>query len=360
MAGLARRHWMLLAVTTAVGVVLVAVAAYARPKVWEADATVTLDPFPISGLHGEAADATPAEAMAGEEAAAGGARFHDAVVLDLGHEADFTVDGDVAASSLRFTARSDSSKRAFETAVDVANGYVAWGRRQQAAERVAGLQVQLDQLGADPASPADPAQVAELTAEMTAAQSALDQLPGAGGVLSLLPEPPNDPARPDLAARLVLGAAIGLLVGAVSAWLLDRRRPASPDAAAEDAAADAPPPGSRGGRAALGVLVVVVPVIIAAPVLAAIVQVWELRPTTADTEMTDYGCLAEWAAAVPDGRAVVVSEDSQAFFRDHLHEYVLPRLTVPGEGRPPATVLHVVAGDGPHACGGWHLEVEGP
>ena len=59
-------------------------------------------------------------------------------------------------------------------------------------------------------------------------------------------------------------------------------------------------------------------------------------------------------------KGVQFPKDSQAFFRDHLHEYVLPRLTVPGEGRPPATVLHVVAGDGPHACGGWHLEVEGP
>ena len=356
-------HRWLLATSTAVGVALVAVVAFATPKTWESTATITLDPFPIGGLHGDPVDVTPAEAMDAEVAAAGGERFRDAVSQDLGRRADFRVEGDPTTASMRFTALADSSKRSFETAIDVANGYVAWGRRQQAAERVVEIQTQIDELATRPVDPGQSSVVADLTAELLTTQAALDQMPGAGGVVSDLQEPPHDPARPDLAARLLLGALVGLLVGLAIGLLLDRRRSRS-----GTTIADGPSPIARRtatgrravGPAALGVLVGVVSLVLAAPVLAAIVQVWELRPTTADTELTDFECLERWVDAVPDGSAVAISEESPAFFRDHLHEYVLPRLTVPGEGRPTPTVLHIAPGDGAQACGGYHIDGAAP
>lgn len=357
------RHRWLLATSTAAGVALVAVVAFSTPKTWESTATITLDPFPIGGLHGDPVDVTPAEAMAAEVAAAGGAQFREAVSQDLGRRANFRVEGDPAAASMRFTASAESSKGSFETAIDVANGYVAWGRRQQAAERVAEIQAQIDEIATRPVEPDQSSVVADLTNELATIQAALDQMPGAGGVVSDLPAPPHDPARPNLVARLLVGGLIGLTVGLAIGWLLDRRRSRSggtiadrPSPTAHRAATGR----SAVGRASLGVLVGVVSLVVAAPVLAAIVQVWELRPTTADTELTDFECLERWVDAVPDGSAVAISEESPQFFRDHLHEYVLPRLTVPGEGRPPALVLHIAAGDGAQACGGYHIDGAAP
>lgn len=355
-----RQRWVIAgSVVGAVG--LVAVSALLSPKQWETTATVTLDPFPIAGLHTGAVDDSREGAMAGELAAARSDQFHDGVAQNTPHDISFTVAGDAARASMQFTATSDSAKRSFETAAGVANGYVAWGRRQQAAERAAELQGQIDQLTAQPADSYDPTVLADLNADLAVTQAVLDQLPGEGGELTDLPPPPEQPASPDLMARLLLAAAVGLAVGVAIAWVLDKRRHVPADADAGPSGGSSEPVGATSrGHVALAVLVVLVPLVIAAPALAAIVAVWELRPVTAYTEVTDFACLDEWLDAVPDGSAVAVSEESPAFFRDHLHEYVLPRLTVPGEGRPSAFVLRVAPGDGPQACGGYHIEPDGP
>ncbi|MBL8776590.1 MAG: hypothetical protein JNK12_11675 [Acidimicrobiales bacterium] len=339
-------------------VTLTAVLALLQPKEWETTATVTLDPFPIAGLHAGTVGASREDAMAGEVAAARSERFHDGLAQDSTHDITFTVEGDASTASMRFTATSDSAKRSFEAAASVANGYVAWGRRQQAAERAAALQGEIDELRAEPDGTYDPEVLDHLSADLAATQAVLNRLPGAGGTLTDLPPPPEQPVRPDLMLRLLLAAAVGLIVGLVVSLMLDRRQLWTDAVIPEWGGVGGTR--ERRGRVALAVLGVLLPLVLAAPALVAVVSVWELRPVTADTEVTDYACLESWVDAVPDGSAVAVSEDSPAFFRDHLHEYVLPRLTVPGEGRPAPFVLRVAPGDGPQACGGYHIEAPNP
>lgn len=354
------------ALVALVAIVLVAVPAYRSSKDWQAETTVQLDPFPVDGLHaGGAAPTTPEAAMRAEVAAADGNRFREAVTANLDYPVDFDVTGDPASATMDFAVRSDSAERSVRAAWEVASAYVAWGRAQDAVARADALRAQL---AAGEAS-------TDAAGELARLEGALARLENGGGSVVVAPEVPGEPVSPRLVVPLVLAGLVGLCAGALLAWRLERRSaggaPASfpPEGAeATDSAGDAggtadaevvERTGSRRDRwirLALGGLAALLVLPAVASALAAIIGVWELRPSTNPREENLYACLEVWLAPVPDGTVVGVTEDSDVFFRDRFQEVAFPRLGIVDADHPPDLTLRMVPGPGPEACGNYSLE----
>lgn len=118
--------------------------------------------------------------------------------------------------------------------------------------------------------------------------------------------------------------------------------------------------GRRLARLALGGVAVVALLVPAASVVAGVVQVWELRPSTNAQDEAGYACFPGWLDDLPDGTLVGISEDSPRFFYDHVQEFAYPRLAVAPPGVVPEVLVNIVAGPGPEACAGFHREVSRP
>jgi len=343
------------ALVALVAIVLVAVPAYRSSKDWQAETAVQLDPFPVDGLHaGVAAPAAREAAMRAEVAAADGDQFREAVTANLDYPVDFDVTGDPASATMDFAVRSDSAERSVRAAWEVASAYVAWGRAQAAVGRA-------DELRAELASGEESGGVAD---ELARLEDALRRLEDGGGTVVEPPEVPGEPVSPRLVVPLVLAGLVGLVVGCLLAWALERRSPPSAPARrttghrdrdgaeAETAAADR----DRLVRAVLGGLAALLVVPAVASALAAVIGVWELRPSTNPREENLYACLEVWLAPVPDGTVVGVTEDSDVFFRDRFQEVAFPRLGIVDADHPPDLTLRMVPGPGPEACGNYSLE----
>ena len=348
---LARRHGVVLAVVLAC-VVVVAVWGYLTPKRWEAATTIRLEPRVVPGLRqGGAPPVAPSEeeAFAADLAAARSADFQTGLAGNGALTYDLTVEGDADAGTLTFLARSDTAERATASSFSAANGFIAWGRAQEAV----GRRFRLEEALADLA-PGDPA-AARLEARIEAATEAIDVVDATGGVVVAEPVVPRDPASPDLAARLIVALVAGLLLGLAVAWWVDRRAPAPTRSPAVDAQ---PPARSRGAPArALAVVAVAALALPLASVLALIVDVWELRPSSNAQDELAYSCFATFLEPIPDGTAVRMSPDTARFFHDHLQEFAFPRLEVAYEGRPAEVEVRVAPGRGPNACGNLHAEI---
>lgn len=401
-----------------VAIVLVAVPAFRSSKDWQASATVQLDPFPIEGLHPEAAAPESREAaMQAEIALAESDAFRAGLTAGLDYPVEFDVTGDPAAGTMRFVVRSDTAERSVRAAYAVSGAYLGWGRAQSAVARADELRAELaatappttvPPVGAPPTVP--PATVppvgasGDAAAQLAALETALSRLEGGGGTVVALPEVPGDPVAPNLAAPLVVAGLLGLCAGAAVAWLLERRSSAGPDADTDsdtdtdgtgadtgsdtdtdgpDAATDtvtdtdgtdddtdgsegdaggggvAERAGSRSDRVtrvALGALAVALVLPVVASALAAVIGVWELRPFTNPRDENLYECLDLWLAPIPDGTTVGVSEDSDVFFRDRFQEVAFPRLRIVDPDHPADVTLRMVPGPGPEACGNYSLE----
>lgn len=382
------RRWRVVASAALVAVGVVVVWSYLTPKQWEASTTVLLDPLVVPGLHEDAASpATPTEdeAFATELATARGATFQEGLRANAAYPFTVTVDAGPREATLRLTARADSAERASAASYSAANGFTAWGRSHEAVARRDALQREVDALPAgDPAA-------ADLEARLQTAATAVDRLSAGGGTVVVRPAVPGDPVSPNLTARIVLAAVVGLLVGVAAAALLDRRH-ATPAGAAPRAGAGAvagagaagdrpegvggPPHGQkeagavtdragvgtgrRLARLALGGVAVVALLVPAASVVAGVVQVWELRPSTNAQDEAGYACFPGWLDDLPDGTLVGISEDSPRFFYDHVQEFAYPRLAVAPPGVVPEVLVNIVAGPGPEACAGFHREVSRP
>jgi hypothetical protein len=200
----------------------------------------------------------------------------------------------------------------------------------------------------------DPA-IPDLEARIAATTAAIDVVDAAGGVVVGEPVVPGDPASPDLATRLIVALVVGLLLGIAVAWWVDGRRPAPEQPTSDDAEVRMP---HRGAPArALAVVAAVALVLPLASVLALIVDVWELRPSSNAQDELAYSCFATFLAPIPDGTVVRMSLDTPRFFHDHLQEYAFPRLEVAHESRPAEVVVRVAPGGGPNRCGSLHAEI---
>ena len=331
---------------------LVAVWGYLTPKQWEAATTVRLDPRVVPGLRDDAADpVAPSveDAFAADLAAARSADFASGLAGGGNLTYDLTIEGDADAGTLTFRARSDTAERATASSFSAANGFIAWGRAQEAVGRRFRLEEALEDLDAG-----DPA-VADLEARIAAATAAIDVVDAAGGVVVGEPVVPGDPASPDLATRLIVALVVGLLLGLVVAWWVDRRAPPPARPTTDDPEVMAPRQGSP--ARALAVVAAVALLLPLASVLALIVDVWELRPSSNAQDELAYSCFATFLAPVPDGTVVRMSPDTARFFHDHLQEFAFPRLEVAHEGRPAEVEVRVAPGRGPNRCGNLHAEI---
>lgn len=348
------------ALTVVVAILLVAVPAYRSSKDWQATITVQLDPFPVDGLH--AGVATPANreaALRAEVAAAESDEFREAVVTNLDYPVDFDVAGDAATGTLDFAVRSDSAERSVRAAWEVSNAYMAWGRAQAAVARADELRTQLASSDGS----------GDAAGELARLEGALERLEDGGGSVVVAPEVPGEPVSPRLVVPLVLALLVGLGAGALLAWLLERRSaggaPAAPPAEAMEPADPADEVATADGRAsrrdrltrlALGGLAALLVLPAVASALAAVIGVWELRPSTNPREENLYACLDLWLASVPDGTVVGVTEDSDVFFRDRFQEVAFPRLGIVDADHPPDLTLRMIPGPGPEPCGNYSLE----
>lgn len=357
------RRWRVVASAALVAVGVVVVWSYLTPKQWEASTTVRLDPLVVPGLHEDApTPATPTadEAFTAELATARGATFQEGLRANASYPFTVTVDAGPREATLRFTARADSAERASAASYSAANGFTAWGRSHEAVARRDALQREVDALAAgDPAA-------ADLEARLQTATTAVERLAGGGGTVVVRPTVPGDPVSPNLTGRIVLAAVLGMVVGVAAAALVDRRRPV-PAGAALPAEEDRPTDGQEvvgtvrhGARLALGGVAIAALLLPAASVVAGVVQVWELRPSTNAQDEAGYACFPGWLDDLPDGALVGVSEDSPRFFYDHVQEFAYPRLAVAPPGVVPEVLVNIVAGPGPEACGGFHREVSYP
>ncbi len=382
-----------------VAIVLVAVPAFRSSKDWQASATVQLDPFPIEGLHPEAAAPESREAaMQAEIALAESDAFRAGLTAGLDYPVAFDVTGDPAAGTMRFVVRSDTAERSVRAAYAVSGAYLGWGRAQSAVARADELRAELaatappttvPAVGVPPTTVPPAGADGDAAAQLAALETALSRLEGGGGTVVALPEVPGDPVAPDLAAPLVVAGLLGLCAGAAVAWLLERRSPAGTDAATDTdkdtdtdtetdtdtGGADDDTDGSEGDaggggeeaegagsrsdrvtRVALGALAVALVLPVVASALAAVIGVWELRPFTNPRDENLYECLDLWLAPIPDGTTVGVSEDSDVFFRDRFQEVAFPRLRIVDPDHPADVTLRMVPGPGPEACGNYSLE----
>lgn len=337
-------------VLIAVGVV--AVVGLLRPKEWTATVTVAPEPLAVPGLHGDdEAVPTIEEAIDREVAAAEGDPFRAAVLDTFDHPLDYEVTGDPERATVTFEVTSDSADVAID-AYSVANGFVAWGRTLDAAQRQADAQYALDH-PADGVAP-EPDETAALQHRADVARAALDQLAAGGGRVVVPPAVPDDPSSPPLVAWLVVAALGGLVVGLALSRRRDRASsPADPPP--RPVASTPAPELARGARRGLGAGLVAVVVLVGAPATAGYLSVWELRPSRAELEEVKYACLARWMADIPSGSVVSVAAD-EPLFRDSVQEFTFPRLVLVDPGRPAHVALTIVAGDGPQQCGGYHLE----
>lgn len=394
-AAMVRRRGIVVA-GALVAMVLVAVPAYRSGKDWQDSATVQLDPFPVEGLHPEAAAPASREAaMQAEIAQARSDAFREGLVAGLDYPVEFDVTGDPAAGTMRFVARSDSAERSVRAAYAVADAYIGWGRAQSAVARADELRAEL--AATDPPTAVPPSGAAgDAAAQLAVIETALSRLEG--GTVVVLPKGPGDPVAPNLAAHLVVAGLLGLCAGAALAWLLERRSsarrgpdddtPYGPDDKAgvarvggevDDATDSAPGKptdridegdgaggggvaeraGSRSDRAvrvAIGTLAVALVLPVVASALAAVIGVWEMRPFTNPRDENLYECLDLWLAPIPDGSTVGVSEDSDAFFRDRFQEFAFPRLHMVDPDHPVDVTLRMVPGPGQESCGNYSLE----
>lgn len=335
-----------------VAVVLVALWGYLTPKRWEASTTVRLDPVVVPGLREDAVDPAapdPLEAVALELAAARGDRFQDGLASTRQYPYEVAVSADPGAATLTFTATADSSERAHAGSYSAANGWLAWGRAQEAVARRGALEREVAALGAGDPSAED------LTARLAAATAAIEQLAG-GGSGEVVEEPtiPVDPVSPDLAARLLVAVGVGLVVGLALAVGVEGARPTSAAAAASAELRRRPT------RSLLAVVTVAALAVPSAAVLAGVVELWEARPTTNAQDEAGYACLPDWLADIPDGTLVAISGSSPRFFYDHFAEFAFPRLVVPPPGGEPDVLVTIVPGPGPDQCGGFHRELSRP
>lgn len=355
-----RRYVIAGAVFVAMG--LVTTVAYLSPKAWQATATVQLDPLQVAGLHSAGPAVPTAEAaIAGDVAAARGRAFREGVTASS-FPFNYSVEGDIGTSTIRFVARSDSADRAYVSAYSVANGYLAWGRVQQAIARAEDLRGQIATLeasaGTSPPPTDESVSVADLREQLRSAESAVHAMEQGAGTVTVPPEIPEEPASPDLRNRLLVAAGFGLAIGLALAFVVDRR------SASAAAPGPEPPPreprtlGQRLARSALGGVAVLAPLLLVASVIAGLVSVWQLRPSTNALAETNLRCLAQWLEPIPDGTSVEITSDSDGYFLRHFREFAFPRLTMPDREHPWTVSIHPVPGPGPEACGDFHLEVE--
>jgi len=349
--GVLMRRWrVVVVVVIAVGVVVV--WSYLTPKQWEASIVVRLDPLVVPGLREDAAVPTPpgtADAAAQELAAARGATFQDGLASTASFPFDLTADPGPTEGTVRFTAQADSAERSVAGVYSAANGFLAWGRAQEAVGRQTALQRELDALTPVDPVPDNPA-AGDLQARIDTAGAAIEQLAAGGGSVVTKPVVPDDPVSPDLTARMIVAAVVGLVAGLALAWALDRRRPGSPRLARPHGPA----------QVALAVVAVSALLLPLAGVVAGVVSVWELRPSTNAQDEAGYACLPGWLDDLPDDTVVAISGDSPRFFADHVQEFAFPRLTVAAPGTVPEVLVNIVAGPGPDPCGGYHREVTRP
>ncbi len=274
---------------------LVLLVLFAQEPTYRASGVVTLSP----GAQPAESTLPPGErasVVRAEQAVAEGPELRALLdpVLDFSY--DYTVEGDDAAATLRFTATASSAQEAVAAAATASGGFV----------------------------------------------SQRPSLPGAasapGATVSEAASLPTEPTSPPFLLPAVAGIVVGLALAAAFtlASTVRRRRPPvtpeGPDQAMREVAELMPPPPVSPRRLGLRLVVVVGAIALLATSVAGAHELWEVRTTTDHQVEAMIDCIPGWLDEIPDGASIYPQPDPpevrDQFWLVRLTELAFPRLRV--------------------------------
>lgn len=274
---------------------LALVVLFAQEPTYRASGVVTLSP----GAQPAESTLPPgqrASVVRAEQAVAEGPELRALLdpVLDFSY--DYTVDGDDAAATLRFTATASSAQEAMAAAATASGGFVSQRPSLPGAESAPGATV---------------SEAASLPTEPTSPSFLLPAVAG-----------------------IVAGVALAAAVAAAST--VRRRRTPVPSGGTHRTEPEASEPAARAPvsprRVGLGLVVALGATVLLAASLAGAHELWEVRTTTDHQVEAMIDCIPGWLDEIPDGASIYPQPDPpevrDQFWLVRLTELAFPRLRV--------------------------------